>query len=73
MIQDKLLTVKQVAELMECSPQTVARLAKRGDMPAGVKLTPRIRRWPLSEITNYIGGGQNAFSKNQKQKILCAN
>lgn len=53
---DRLLSVGQVAELLQCSSRTVYRLADSGHMPRPRKLGNLVR-WPWSEIQEWIANG----------------
>ena len=53
---DRLLGVDKVAELLECSPRTVYRLADSGWMPRPRKVG-RLVRWPIAEIRKWIENG----------------
>jgi excisionase family DNA binding protein len=53
-LSDRLLMVREVAELMRVSNMTVYRLIKAGDLPAiRVGKNFRIRR---SDVESYLGG-----------------
>ncbi|WLD13111.1 helix-turn-helix transcriptional regulator [Planctellipticum variicoloris] len=51
-----LLTVRQVAELLVCSPRHVYRLSDAGRMPRPVRLGGLIR-WQKSEIDAWLAAG----------------
>ncbi|MCK4373890.1 MAG: helix-turn-helix domain-containing protein [Candidatus Brocadiae bacterium] len=51
-----LLGVEGVAEMLQCSPHTVRRLANSGRMPRPVKLG-RLARWRRSELEEWIAHG----------------
>jgi excisionase family DNA binding protein len=61
MDDERLLTVKEVAERLRANPQTVRRWLRegrlRGVMPGGEKLGYRI---PTSEVTRLLSGEQPA-------------
>jgi prophage regulatory protein len=52
----ELLDVRQVAELLRCSPRTVRRLADAGAMPPPVRLGGLVR-WPRQVVTQWIADG----------------
>jgi excisionase family DNA binding protein len=52
----RLIGVKQVARLLDCSWRTVLRLADAGKVPWGVKLGG-LRRWDVQEIEEFIADG----------------
>jgi excisionase family DNA binding protein len=52
----KLLDVRGVAGLLNCSPRHVYRLADEGRMPTPLKLGALVR-WRREEIENWISGG----------------
>jgi excisionase family DNA binding protein len=49
----RLLTVKEVAWLLDCSPRSVYRLADAGRMPSPVRVG-RLVRWRWGEIESWI-------------------
>ena len=52
----ELLKVEQVADLLQCSPRNVYRLADAGKMPRPLKIGSLVR-WPRGVITEWIEGG----------------
>jgi excisionase family DNA binding protein len=57
-LTDRLLMVREVADLMRVSNMTVYRLIKAGDLPAiRVGKNFRIRR---TDVEGYLGGGRFA-------------
>lgn len=52
----RLLTVRDVAGLLHCSPRTVYRLADSGRMPGPVRLGALVR-WPGAVIEQWIAEG----------------
>ncbi|MBX3435311.1 MAG: helix-turn-helix domain-containing protein [Pirellulales bacterium] len=52
----KLLDVRTVAELLDCSTRHVYRLADAGRMPAPVKLGTLVR-WPRQAVEDWISAG----------------
>jgi excisionase family DNA binding protein len=51
-----LLTVNQVAKLLQCSVPHIFRLEKRGDLPQAVRLGANVR-WPRRQIEEWIAAG----------------
>jgi excisionase family DNA binding protein len=51
-----LLTVDQVAELIQCSTPHVYRMEKRGEIPRAVRLGASVR-WPRRVIEDWIAAG----------------
>ncbi len=51
---DRLLTVPQVAELLQLSPKTLANWASAGAGPRRVKLTARDIRYRRSDLLDFI-------------------
>lgn len=51
-----LLTVKDVAEMLQLSTRTVWRMSERGEIPTPVNLG-RCVRWNCAEIMAWIGSG----------------
>jgi excisionase family DNA binding protein len=54
--QPALLDVKEVAQLLNCSPRTVRRLADSGRMPAPLRLG-RLTRWNPRALRSWIIDG----------------
>jgi excisionase family DNA binding protein len=52
----RLVDVREVGRLLNCSPRTVYRLADEGRIPWGVKLGG-LRRWDLRQLEEFIEGG----------------
>lgn len=52
----EMLSVETVAEMLDCSPRHVRRLADSGRMPAPIKLGALIR-WPRAPIYQWIEDG----------------
>jgi excisionase family DNA binding protein len=52
----KLLDVRAVAKLLNCSPRHVYRLADAGRMPNAVRLNSLVR-WNLSALEEWIDDG----------------
>lgn len=50
----KLLTVRQVAEMLSISTREVWRRADSGDLPRPIQLGKRVRRWLRDEIEAII-------------------
>jgi len=55
----ELLSVREVAALLSCSPRHVARLSDSRRMPAPIKLGA-LSRWRTREITNWLDEGAPA-------------
>lgn len=54
--QPAMLTVHDVARVLNCSARTVYRLADSGRMPRPVKLSALVR-WPRQVIEQWIASG----------------
>jgi predicted DNA-binding transcriptional regulator AlpA len=54
--EQRMIKAKDVAHLYGCGVSSVYELAKRGDIPRGVKIG-RMRRWNLAEINAHIARG----------------
>jgi excisionase family DNA binding protein len=54
--ESALLTVHDVARVLNCSARTVYRLADSGRMPRPVKLNALVR-WRREIIEQWVGGG----------------
>lgn len=52
----KLLSVREVAALLNCSPRSVYRLSDAGRMPAPVKLGALVR-WDPAAIDEWVSAG----------------
>ena len=52
---DRLITVKEVAELLGCSVSTVWRRVKKGLLPPPIRMLG-MTRWSLCEINTVIQG-----------------
>ena len=50
----KLIRTPDLAKIMECSPQTLMRMAHRGEFPKPVKISSRYVRWRVSDIEDFI-------------------
>ena len=55
----QLLTVQDVANILKVSRCTVYVLMRQGQFPAGLKIG-HARRWRMSELQNFLGGGKVA-------------
>ena len=51
-----MLTVQDVAEILNCSGRTVYRLADSGRMPRPIKLGALVR-WPREQVEAWIANG----------------
>jgi len=51
-----LLTVHQVAELLNCSTRHIRRLADRGAMPPPLRIGALVR-WDRATLTHWLEGG----------------
>lgn len=49
----KLMTVQQVAECLECSPRHVTRMVSNKQFPAPIKIG-RLSRWKPQVIENWL-------------------
>jgi|GEM_PF-4924798 len=65
----QLLDVHAVAEKLKCSPRTVARLSRNGEMPAGLKIGA-LRRWSEAEINAWIAGGARKMGTTSEVQPL---
>lgn len=52
----ELLKVGQVADLLQCSPRNIYRLADAGKMPRPMKIGSLVR-WPKAILAEWIAGG----------------
>jgi predicted DNA-binding transcriptional regulator AlpA len=44
-----LINVYKLARLLKASCRTVNRMVKRRDLPPGIKVGPRLRRWEMND------------------------
>jgi predicted DNA-binding transcriptional regulator AlpA len=56
----RLLSRAQVAELLQISTRTVARMEASGRLPAPIKVTDRIRRWDDNAIERFLASRTGA-------------
>lgn len=49
-----LLKVKQVAERMQISVREIWRLVAMGAFPRPLTISPKIKRWPVDVIQQYV-------------------
>lgn len=50
----KLLTAKEVAELLGVHVRSVWRMAQTGEIPAPIRLGERVVRWRLSDLRDHL-------------------
>ncbi len=48
------LTPEEVAEALKLTPKTVLNMARRGQLPRPIKLTPKIVRWDWTDIRSFL-------------------
>ena len=58
----RLLDVRTVAELLDCSSRHIYRLSDAGKMPIPVRLGTLVR-WPKAEIEDWISAGCPSYRK----------
>ena len=51
--RQNLLTIRDVARLLQCSPRTVHRLKVTGQLPAAVRVRSLLR-WRRSDIESFV-------------------
>ncbi|MCA9119320.1 MAG: helix-turn-helix domain-containing protein [Planctomycetaceae bacterium] len=61
----KLLDVRAVAELLDCSPRHVYRLSDAGRMPAPIRLGSLVR-WSRVAIDEWVRAGCPSMRKGQQ-------
>lgn len=49
-----LLTLKEVAELLDVSQSTMRNLVKDGRFPGPVKVTARVNKWLYSDVESFL-------------------
>lgn len=55
--ESPLLTIEELAELLDVSQTQVARMRKRGLIPPPVKINRQVVRWRRSDLDNWIAQG----------------
>ena len=50
----KLLSCREVAQLLSVSKRTVLRMSARGDLPPPVRLGGSLPRWRLSDLQHHL-------------------
>jgi predicted DNA-binding transcriptional regulator AlpA len=50
----RLLSCRQVGELLSVSKRTVLRMSARGELPPPIRLAGRLPRWRLSDIQSHL-------------------
>lgn len=53
-VNDTLLTIRDVAEILDLGQRTVWRLEAEGRLPKAIRLNRRVVRWKASAIQSYI-------------------
>jgi excisionase family DNA binding protein len=48
------INVSEVAELLGVNSRTIWRLCQRGELPAPIRLGPRILRWRLADLREHL-------------------
>jgi len=51
---DKLLKVREVAQILNTTPRTVWRLVSMGSLPQPVRISRRLVRWRADDIQRFI-------------------
>jgi excisionase family DNA binding protein len=64
--QDKFLTARQLAAILQVSVATVRRLARKGRIPS-IRLTPRIMRFHLASVREALDGGRTRPRRNETE------
>ena len=62
-----MLTARQVAEVLNCSPRTVRRLGDCGRIPPPVKIGGMVR-WPRGTIEKWCAEGCPALTRRRKRR-----
>ena len=68
-VEPAMLTVQDVARMLNCSSRTVYRLTDTGRMPRPVKLGALIR-WPRETVTRWIAADCPACKDIRKEVTL---
>lgn len=56
----RLLTLKEICELVGLSRATIWRLRSAGDFPKGINLTQHSTRWSLADIEEWLNSKRMA-------------
>jgi excisionase family DNA binding protein len=57
-VTERLLTTRELAEMLALSPETVLRRWRAGELP-GFRLAPNVLRFRLAEIETWLEGQRN--------------
>jgi excisionase family DNA binding protein len=53
-VTDRLLTTREVAELLSLSPESVLRRWRRGELPGGIRLASNVLRFRQSALEAWL-------------------
>ena len=54
MVEQALLTVKQVSKLLQIHPRTCWRMSATGDIPKPITIAKKVVRWRLSDLQRFL-------------------
>jgi excisionase family DNA binding protein len=66
--RDRLLTVNQIAEMLQCSRAAVYKWLDTAGFPQGIKIGIRARRWPESQVWDWIKSQELKAKPNQESR-----
>jgi len=52
---ERLLSAKDLAEILGCSQRSIWRLCSSGRLPSPVRLGPRLVRWRAKDVERWLG------------------
>jgi excisionase family DNA binding protein len=55
--RERLLTAREVAQLLGVCPRTILNLVVQGRMPSPIRMGPKLVRWREHEIVSWIHAG----------------
>lgn len=70
----RLVTVREVADLLGVHVRSVWRLAQSGEIPAPIRLSARVIRWRLSDLRAFLDARSevaDADGRSQAPREVC--
>lgn len=68
----KVVTIKQLAEMLGIHERTILIMEKNGDIPPRINISLKRRAWEYSTIANWLSGKSEKtnreYEKNQSKK-----
>ena len=69
MLSERLLTTREVAELVALSPETILRRYRAGEL-RGVRLGPNVLRFRPEDVEAWLEGDRSSAASNQPLEVL---